>query len=276
MDNFILLVVLLELLLLTQVSLWILILFCIVYAWWYFDGKEYTGEGRSDGLRGLSFWKRVSPVNVLVHNELTKQVRHLYLFNPCATITPLFWAIGLHGTEESMFVPRHAINYLVPPIYMWIPFLRDFLRWTGAVTWSNKRSHYSQNAVIHQLLQDGRSVAYSPSNYVLEHDVENAEANYMPSDDILKFCLENQIKIVIVNVKHEMKRYAIFKWHLIQNWIYEKTGHYFPVLYWKRLGPQSPLIEVEFQLGFQSEKYLNLDALKNALKGHLQSNFKTK
>jgi len=276
MDNYIFLVVFFELLLASQVNVWILILLCLGYAWWYFDGKEYTGEGRSDGLRGLSFWKRLSPVNVIVQNELTKQTRHLYLFSPCSTITSLFWSIGLHGTDESMFVPRHAINYLVPPIYMWIPFFREFLKWTGAVTWSKSRPHFEQNAIIRQLLQDGRSVAYSPSNFVPNFDPEHAESNYMPSDDVLTFCLEQHIKIVIVNVKHETKRYSLFKWNTVQNWIYEKTGHFFPVLFWKRFGPQSPLIEVEFQLGFESEKYDSLSSLKFALNKELQTNYKTK
>jgi hypothetical protein len=277
MDNFIFLVVILELLLLWQTKILAILLFCIGYAWWYLDGKEYTGEGRSDGLRALSFWKRVSPVSIITRNDgLTNQTHHLYVFNSCTTIMPMFWAIGLHGTEESMFVPRHAINYLIPPIYMWIPVLRDFLKWTGAVTWSKFKDHHKQDNVIIELLKNGRSVAYSPSNFVLDYDVEHAETNYMPSDEVLTYCLQQQIKIVLVNVRHETKRYALFRWPKLQNWVYEKTGHYFPVLYWKKYGHQSPLIEVEFELEFKSGEYNSLESLKNMLKTHLQRNSKNK
>jgi hypothetical protein len=277
MDNLILFVTLLELFLLFQMNLYLIVLVVIGYAWWYLDGKEYTGEGRSDGLRNFSFWKHVSPVIVKVLNtNLTQTARHLYIFNTCATITPMFWAIGLHGTTNSFFVPDHAINYLVPPIYMWIPFLRDFLKWTGAVTWSKTRL---QNTVIKNLLRDGRSVAYSPGNFVpvAHQDIEVSGNNFLPPDDILELCLEQHIKIVLVNVRNETKRYAFLSFpSVIQNWIYEKTGHYFPILYWKRFGPHSPLIEVDFELGFDSGKDYTLDSLREALNRELQVNFKTK
>jgi len=280
MDNFLILVALLEVLILWQLNLYQIVIFFIVYVWWYLDGKEYTGESRFDGLRKLHFWKHLSPVSVSAPvQNLTNQTRQLYVFHNCSTITPLFWSMGLHGTvADAFFAKNHPIHYMVPPVYMWIPLLREFLKWTGGVTWSKYNTEHTRDTVVTDLLQNGRSIAYSPSDYTgfLKGDIEIGYPD-MPSDEVLSYCIQNKVKIIIVNVRHEKDRYAMLKMLSVQNWIYKKIGHFFPVLYWKKHGAKSPLIDVGFDISFDSGNYQNIEILKEALKSHLQEHlFKNK
>ena len=43
----------------------------VVYALWYFDGKEYTGERRWDWFRSWSIWRRFSPIQYTYADNVT-------------------------------------------------------------------------------------------------------------------------------------------------------------------------------------------------------------
>jgi hypothetical protein len=213
----------------------------LIYSLWYFDGKEYTGERRWDALRSLRLWHWLSPVQCIFPNKAdisqTKGKR-LFVLPTCLTPSPVIWGIGLHGGVLAFNQPIH---YLVPPVYMWIPILRDILMWTGAVTYSLSDPRYNKHDVLQELLDNGRVVAYSPSNFFNPHqsDLEaNIEHRY-PHDDMLRYCMAQSVNIIPIVVHGERERYYIVqKYALLQKvqaWFYQRLDYALPFCYWFRL-----------------------------------------
>lgn len=175
-----------ELLLIIKViHVYILCAFAFFYVWSYLDGKEYTGERHWPLFRNLVVWKWLSPVEYVLPSDV--KGKRLYFMIPCATPIPLIWGIGLHGGELKFHYPIH---YIVPPLYLWLPVVRDVLMWTGAVTYSRHNSIYALNTVILDLLDRGRSVCYCPSNYfsAAEDDMESQIQSRYPSTELLTLC----------------------------------------------------------------------------------------
>lgn len=69
-------------------------------------------------------------------NLLTPNTKRLYVLVPGDTLISLVWGIGLHGDQLPF---AEHLHYVVPPILLWIPILRDILMWTGAITYSPTR-----------------------------------------------------------------------------------------------------------------------------------------
>lgn len=215
----------------------------IIYLLWYFDGKEYTGERRWEALRSLGVWQWVSPVQYVFPNKSDigqTRGKRLFIFPACLTPSPLIWGIGLHGGALPFNQPIH---YLVPPIYMWIPFLRDVLMWTGAVTYSLHNTHHSKQAVIQELLDNGRVVAYCPSNFFNPHDKpHDLEANIehrYPTDQVFQYCIAESVSLIPIIVQGEHERYHIVcnrPWlRATQSFFYAKLEYALPLCYWFKL-----------------------------------------
>lgn len=244
-----------------------------LYSLWYFDGKEYTGERRWEAFRRLSLWRWVSPVDVLMPEKSELQSvgggKRLFVYTPCHTPSALIWSVGLHSGGVRF---DHTTHYVLPPPLMWVPLVRDVLMWSGAVTYSTRDPRHSREAVILDLINQGRAVCYAPANF--SHggdDLEKAiEARY-PSDDMLQKCMDNQIRIVPVVVQGEHDRYKMVhsdRLRAVQSFCHRHTDYPFPLCYWYRFysHERPPLLSVQFSAVMASEVYESVEKLKQALK----------
>ena len=155
-------------------SMYVTALCTLVYMLWYMDGKEYTGERHWPQFRRFALWRYLSPVQHCVFNDadlngIDYQTRRIYALLPGDTLVSSVWGIGMHGGALSHFADR--MHYVVPPIFMWIPLLRDVLLWTGAITYHPRKRPLKD--VLLALLHANRSVCYCPSHY----------ANTLPESD---------------------------------------------------------------------------------------------
>lgn len=254
----------------------IVFLFVVYYLWWS-DGKEYNGEARWERFRSLRLWKWITPVQLsFPHNtDLTATTgRRIFVFIPCSTPSPLIWAIGLHGGQINF---KHVIHYMVPAPYLWIPILREVLLWTGAVTYSAFNAEKSQIAIMLDLLNHGRSVCYSPSNFTNDLvDLETAIQTRYPSDELLNFAIAEKIQLVPVVIQGEHDRYHISQNNTlrsIQLWMYNKIHYAFPMVYWYKLfnAKKPPPISVQFGGVMTSNLYSSASDLRNALREMVDS-----
>lgn len=278
---YLLLIALLELHALTHIPLdlsfaSLVCLSCVaLYSMWYFDGKEYTGERRWEAFRRLPVWRWVSPVDVLIPEKSELQNvgggKRLFVFTPCHTPSALIWSVGLHSGGVRF---DHTTHYILPPVFMWVPLVRDVLMWSGAITYSNRDARHNRDAVILDMLNQGRAVCYAPANFCptkLGTDLEaSIDARY-PSDDMLQKCIEQQIRIVPVVVQGEHDRYKIVsntKLSAAQAFCYKYADYPLPLCYWYRFysHDRPPLLSVQFSAVMASEVYETTDKLKAALK----------
>lgn len=247
----------------------------LIYLLWYFDGKEYTGERRWDAFRSLRLWKWMSPVDHVfpLKTDMSETSgKKLIVFPNALTPSTLIWGMGLHG-GGTQFGDR-AVHYIVPPIFMWIPLVRDVLMWSGAVTYSLHNPSKSKLNVMTHLLNHGRIVAYVPSNfYHLERDVESGPSEYSyPKDNVLEYIVKDHVQVVPVYVQRETERYRIRMADPRLNWIHTHTFKHldypFPMVYWYKLyHPTKPHpIVVTFGPIMSGEAYTDVDSLLRALK----------
>jgi hypothetical protein len=226
------------------------------------DGKEYTGERRWDWLRRQSVWKRISPIEYYFTNKkdlslLNPQIKRIYVLVPGETIIPLVWGIGLHGGELNPFSEK--LHYIVPPIFMWVPLLRDILLWTGAVTYHPTKRPV--DSVVLDLLQNGRTVCYCPSNFITEENIA------CPSDAIFKFAREQKFQLVPVVVHGEKQRYNIISYPTVQNFFLKHVHYAFPIVFALRLFTKErpPVLRQQFgSIITCDEKYETHDLLKDS------------
>jgi hypothetical protein len=131
------------------------------------------------------------------------------------------------------------MHYVVPPIFLWIPLLRDVLLWTGAVTYSRSRS---LDSVILDLLQSNRSVCYCPSyfaNVVKSTDVETGSSvieTPCPSDEMFSFARQEALQLVPIVTHGERRRYFIFQaFARLQALTFHYIGYPFPLCFALRI-----------------------------------------
>lgn len=266
------------------VPIYLTIIVGFFYLLWYFDGKEYTGERRWDAFRSLRVWKWMSPVDHVfpLKTDMSQtQGKKLLVFPNALTPSALIWGVGLHG-GGTKFGTR-AVHYIVPPIFMWIPFVRDVLMWSGAVTYSLHNPARSMFNVMTRLLEDGRIVAYVPSNFYSPSptagDVETgvpATDYTFPKDDVLEYIVKERAQVVPVFVQREAERYTIrmhdprLKW--IHAHVYKYLDYPLPMVYWfKFYHPTKPHpIVISFGPIMSGEVYTSVDSLLSALKEQVE------
>lgn len=189
----------------------------MIYLLWYIDGKEYTGERRWDACRKWRLWRFISPITYHIENKTqlcAQDRRRIYFIWPCDTLISLIWTIGFHGGRLDF---AEHLHYVVPPLFMAIPILRDILLWSGAVTWKT-----SVDDLVLNLLQNGKSVCIAPSmfagvtweSFILEAVVQIDDIERGPkystkriSDVLLQFCLHEKLQLVPIVIRNERKRY---------------------------------------------------------------------
>lgn len=220
----------------------------------YLDGKEHTGERQWRSLREWWGWRRISPVvsqfaNQRDLNAVDHRSMRLYLAVSGRTLNSLVWGIGLHGGALSPFAER--LHYVVPPLLLAIPLLRDVLLWTGAVTWHAKRLPVTD--LILQLLRSNRSVCYSCSAAGIDME-------------LFRFALTERMQMVPVVVQGEADYYYIAHWPRLQEWMQKRVGYPWPQLVWPRRGGGG-VTEIEQVFGpilNCTDRYQNAEELSSA------------
>lgn len=260
---------LIELFLVVKViHLYILCGFIFLYIWSYLDTKEYSGERHWPLFRNLVIWKWLSPIEYVLPHDVNG--KRLYFVIPCATPIPLIWGIGLHGGQLQF---KYTMHYIVPPMYLWLPIVRDILLWSGAVTYSTHNKLYSLQNVIGDLLDRGRSVVYCPSNFLsnTEDDLESQIHFRYPTNAILTMCRENAIQISPIIIQNEHLRYRVInhRWlFAVQNWFHSKLDSPLPLIYWMKMynANKPPPLLVQFGTIITSNHYDGSDVLRQELR----------
>ena len=208
--------------------LWLSALFTIIYALSYWDGKEYTGERHWPAFRQWWVWKRVHPIQYQLANAkdlaaVSHRSMRLYILLPGHTLASQFWGLGLHGGALSPFGER--MHWVVPPLLLSMPLLRDVLLWAGAVTWNPKRLPLTD--LLLQLLQSNRSVCFTPVM------VPGSATQAVMEEELFRFALEHQIELVPVVVHNERTRYRMLTLPKLQQWSRRHCwGYPWPQLAW--------------------------------------------
>jgi hypothetical protein len=265
-------IVLVELILLYYcVTNYVTVLFLFLYLLWYMDGSEHRGNRSWEAFRSLSLWKRLTPITHIAsstfHSDTTPR---LYVVLPSDTYVALFWGFGLHGGNM-----QGRLLYVVPPIYMWIPVLRDVLLWSGAITYGKKMS---LTLLLQTALQkDTSSVAFyasltSDSFVPVAEDMTDAMETQTQaiSDDMLDFVLQRNVSLCAVVVCKEHERYWIprIKGGL-QRAAWTRFRHPFPLVccyrgYFARTPPPAVIVQFGPMLTNAAAMYGTRAELKQA------------
>lgn len=233
-----LLVVSLELLFLYYwITSYAVVLLLFIYAVSYMDGSEYRGNRTWNDFRRLRLWSWRSPVQcVIPPNFQHDAAARLFVVLPSDTYVALFWGFGLHGGALSPLMSERLF-YVVPPIYMWVPLVRDVLMWSGAITYGRKQSLTSvlQEAIVKNTSSVAFYASLTSSNYTPPNEVETQAI----SNDILEFVHQRDMLLCVVVVCKEHKRYWIANHNVlgmqaIQRWCWERYRHPFPLIWFKR------------------------------------------
>lgn len=299
---FLLLIVLLEAYLCFHfLNLYLFVFIALIYGLWYFDGKEYTGERRWEGFRNLRLWKWLSPIEYTFANHtdlslMNANVKRLYVLIPGDTYISLIWGIGLHGGHLLPFSSK--LHYVVPPIFMWIPLLRDVLLWTGAVTYHSKKRPL--DTVILELLQANRSVCYCPSDFsnvvvpmmdleqgsggdggggsaavVGEEEMRFTITTPCPSDEMFTFARQERLQLVPVVTHGERRRYYIWEGlGRVQEFFFQRMGYPFPICFALRVFSKRrpPRLHQQFGSIIEcNEKYQTNEQLKESFCASIKS-----
>jgi hypothetical protein len=236
----------------------------------YFDGDEYTGFRASSWLRKHKFNNSVKywPKN----KEDLFGDRMLFVVMGNFTNFSLLSGFGLHGG----FFDKLDLVYLMPPVLFKIPFLRDLLLWTGAVTW--KDGNYEQ--AITSLFHRGKSVVFPIQSddlirYIKSTDDEISIST--PTKELISFVTSapNNIFVVPVLLQNEIKRYGIWKFPRllrITRYCQDKVGWPFPFMFCPRVCGKEPPPKVNIRIGSPMSK-MNAENFKAVFLGNFEGEF---
>lgn len=257
-------------------NLYLTVFIALIYTLSYIDGKEYTGERHWVQFRRWSLWKWVTPIRYTIENptELataTRDSKRMYVVVPGDTLMSAFWGIGLHGGSlDESYASR--LHYIVPPLLMWIPVLRDVLLWSGAVTWHHKK--HPLNTLIKDLLQQRRSICYCPAQFtnglvpvasgnehlILERShKDDPDPLHIPiprlDDEMLEFMRAEAVELVPITISCERQRYSIARWSWLQH-IQRFSmkhiaggGYPLPFIFWLRMCGRKKPPPIQLQIG---------------------------
>lgn len=232
---------------------WTLLLLLIYFLIKYFDGNEYTGFRVSSWLRRHKF--NTSIKYWLKNKEDLYGDRMLFVVMGNFTNLSLMSAFGLHGG----FFDKVDLVYLMPPILFKIPFLRDILLWTGAVTWKDNNCEQT----IINLFHKGKCVVYPIQSDDLLKYMGNAEEVSVstPNKELIDFVSSHpNIHVVPVLIQNETKRYGIWKFPRllkITRYCQEKWGWPFPFMFCPRICGKEPPPKVNVHIGSPMKSHDN-------------------
>jgi hypothetical protein len=128
------------------------------------------------------------------------------------------------------------------------------------------------HTIISDMLLDGRSICYTPSNYNNTiDDLERQISTRYPSTELLAFCIEQSIQIVPVVIQGEHERYRIIEhpWlRTVQSWFYKKIDYCLPLVFWMRFRPpiKPPPLTLSFGSILDSYLYANAEKLTETIR----------
>jgi len=234
------------LLLFTPLWFWVLFgWFLYLTLYFYLDDGPMHGRRSWTHFKRLSLWKSVSPIRFVYTNREaieTLQSPCLFVVMPNLSNMALVYGFGWNGGTVPMPVlrngqPRSCV-YLLPRLLFYIPFLRDWLLWSGAVA---NRGYDS----ILDHINAGQCVAYNPCGmeelFLMERGKLIIKA---AGHDIFQFARDNNIHIVPVLVYGEQERYYMYRNTPWQRWSYRMCEWPFPFWVFPRIfgqGPPPPL-----------------------------------
>lgn len=149
----------------------------------------------------------------------------------------LLSGFGLHGNVWK----DYDLVYMIPQYLFYIPFLRDVLLWTGAVTESRE--------LIPQLVGRGKSVAYSPCG-MDDLFSDSDDVVRLPDAGFFQFAIEHRLKVIPILIKNESARYKICRTRC-QSYFYNSTRLRWPwpLLFCVRVFQQNPPPKVKIFCG---------------------------
>ena len=248
---------------LVRLSLWYTACIAFVYLFWWFDGRQCTGDGRWPAFQSFRPWSWLSPIEYEYSSRVDVEQtdgKRLYVF---IGGTSLVWAMGMHGNQIRF---RRPVHYVLPPPMLWVPFIREWLLWTGAVTVTHAVPF---NDLVLDLLGTGRSVCYAPVQFVEpQEDLEADIDSRYPTNDVLDLCRVNEMQIVPVVVHGERERYRIIDVPVVQGWFQRHLGYAFPRIYWYRLFHATRPMPVTVTFGplLNASLYNDAQTLRDAMK----------
>jgi hypothetical protein len=286
-----------------HVNPYVLIGVVLVYALSYFDGKEYTGERRWDAFRRFPVWRwsLVTPVEYVGEQAHKLSLppagsaapKRVYAMLPGETYMPLVWGIGLHGGRLGAWA--EYLHYVLPPVFFWVPVVRDVLLWSGAITWRSG-SKTPMESIVMEMLSRNRHVCYCPSSFYLDapegiEDVVVVDDSTIPiavhglSDAMLGVARSERIQLAAVFVQGERERYYIAspatarstprRWlGRVQRWCFSRFSYPFPLCFWRRWCSRTrpPKLTIKFgPIEECTETYATNDALAKQFEANIMS-----
>ncbi len=235
---------------------YVVALFLLCYALWYMDGSEHRGTRRWNAFRRLRIWKWLSPVEYVMASPdfQSDPSPRLYVALPGDTHVPLIWGFGLHGGALSEAMSERLL-YVVPPVYMWVPLLRDVLLWSGAICTGKKTSLnvLLQDAIVKETSSVAFYASHTSNTYMPPRDGAGEVRTQAVSDEMLSFVLERTMSMGVVVIAKEHERYWIMssnvcRVHTLQRACWERTRHAFPLVccyrgYFSRRPPPKVLLQ---------------------------------
>lgn len=217
------------------------IFFTIIYVLYWIDGAWLSGSRAWKHFRTFTLWKHISPVkyyfSMTESNEKDgpfggARKKYLFVVVPNATNVPLIWGFGLHA---GVFSEKLCLRFLLPAVMFYVPLLRDFLMWCGAVAYFPGK----QWQTINDLLNSGHSVAYACNGMAdafSAHDRDSKELHVKtPPDQLFEFAKQEGVCLVPVVVSGETERYVFSPTPsfivTLQQFCDRNWGYPFPLLF---------------------------------------------
>ena len=245
-----------------------IIFFFLYFVLKYYDGDEDTGGRAWRFLRRFTlFGKSVQYYfgNVKSFDADQPHDRMLFVVVGNLSNMGMLHAFGMHGG-----VFQHVdLVYMLPKPLFYVPILRDFLLWTGAVR--------QDEGVLLKLLKRGKSVAYCPSGMEDLLTYTNPRADdqliiHAPNTPIFEFAMKHKIQVIPVLVAGETRRYVFYRSHWVnrmQTYAYERWKWPFPLLFFPRIFGHAPPPKIDVQIGYPMDASIqeNVESFAKLFRG---------
>ena len=134
--------------------------------------------------------------------------KSIYLVAPCVATSTLVWSMGLSSTHAYCGGNSgdSQLFYMLPPYVFWIPLLRDWFLWSGAV------AQTPENMMA--LLGSGHSVCFALKGGGGGDTEEGDVRAELPEDWLLEIAMREDIKLQIVTVQCEDERCCVKRLHI--------------------------------------------------------------
>jgi hypothetical protein len=247
----------------------------LFYLLWYLDGKEYTGERHWPQFRRFILWRWLNPMQYFIANsvdlEQAGKAQRIYVLLPGNTYFSVLWGVGLHGGRLPPLMSER-LHWVVPPLLMAIPLLRDILLWAGAVTYHER--HHPLLDVLLALLNANRSVCYCPAQYA--NTLNEGATTAGLSEQMLAFAREHQAQVVPIVVSGERQRYYMLETpttQRIQRWTLQHCGYPFPMLIFLRCFSQKrpPPLALQFGPIMRCADYPSAQVLRDSFNANVHN-----